>query len=149
MTAQLTRWHRLYETREDLNAAANEDLADADLVGHVTDGGRGLIRVWKDRNGLDRLVTQPEWVALVEQVRRERGPDDGTWPCQYPVPSRELPERLVAFLYRALRDGVGGPGAVEQVAIEVGPHLGTATKFTNAYLEGYARSLAAYLTETA
>ena len=65
-----------------------------------------------------------------------------TEPCQTHSDGSES-DRLVAFIYLMLRDHVH-PGDAEHVAmqlVEAGPY-----EFTNAHLEGYARSLASYLT---
>lgn len=89
-------------------------------------------------------------------------PRDGEWPCQTRTEARSLndkggppyqqmvgdvpvPERLVAALYRLLRDHVA-PGDMEQVLLDVGRHNPVeAVKFTNRHLEGLARAHAAYL----
>lgn len=72
-------------------------------------------------------------------------PEPGEWPCQQrPLTDAEVSPRLVAFLYRLLRDGASAPSDVEEHAIQAGlsdsmPH------FTNCHMELYARSLAAHL----
>lgn len=74
-----------------------------------------------------------------------RLPPDGEWPCHTtPLTDAQAPPRLVAFLYRLLRDGAAAPADVEEHAIQVGTHEAMPT-FTNTHLELYARSLAAYL----
>lgn len=67
------------------------------------------------------------------------------WPCQT-QPSEDLPEWLVAFLYRLLRDGATAPSDVEAHAIQACKHpIEGPLGYTNAHLEGYARSLATAL----
>lgn len=70
-------------------------------------------------------------------------PAPGDWPCQDDAAS--VPEPLVAFLYRVLRDGAGTPGEVEEHAIQALVKEGPVA-FTNPHLEWYARSLASALT---
>lgn len=73
-------------------------------------------------------------------------PDDGDWPCQQrPVTDAEADPRLVAFMYRLLRDGATCPGAVEEHAIQARKH-DAAPDYTNCHIELYARSLVASLT---
>jgi hypothetical protein len=69
-------------------------------------------------------------------------PDDGEWPCQSDG-MESPPPRLVALIYRLLRDEVH-PGDLEQVAIQIGEATDKTT-YTNPHLEAYARSLVAYL----
>lgn len=53
-------------------------------------------------------------------------------------------EELVAFLYVLLRDEVA-PGRIERIVIDHEKHPGP-YKFSNVYLEGYARELAGRIT---
>lgn len=62
----------------------------------------------------------------------------GHWPCQQ-VPRRDLPPRLVALMYRLLRDGAHGPGAVEEHLLNVGAH-DEDPDYTNVHLELLARA---------
>lgn len=77
-------------------------------------------------------------------------PKDGEWPCQFDPTSDtapDLPPRLVAFLYRLLRDGAAAPGDIENHAIQAtGAEDGHVT-YTNAHIEAYARSLAGFLVD--
>lgn len=75
-------------------------------------------------------------------------PGPAGWPCQAKVRTEHGHERLVAFMYRLLRDGASAPSDVEEHAIAVGVHEGTRpVHYTNAHLEAYARSLSNYLLE--
>lgn len=65
------------------------------------------------------------------------------WPCAT-APSDELPERLVATLYRLLRDHVA-PGDMEQVLLDIGKAGTDPVSYSNPHLEGLARALATYL----
>lgn len=65
------------------------------------------------------------------------------WPCQT-IPRSDLPPKLVAFLYRVLRDGASAPSDVEGHAIQAGRHTEDPA-YTNGHLEMYARALATYL----
>lgn len=72
-------------------------------------------------------------------------PAPGDWPCQTAPEPRS--ERLVAFLYVLLRDGMKAPGDVEQVAINVSASgHDERVEYTNPHLESYARALATRLT---
>lgn len=72
-------------------------------------------------------------------------PEPGQWPCQAKADYSH--ERLVAFLYRVIRDGASVPGEIEEHAIAVGVHSTSLAKveYTNPHIEGYARALAHYL----
>lgn len=63
------------------------------------------------------------------------------WPCQTES-KEELPPRLVATLYRLLRDYIQ-PGDLEQVMLDVHPVDDVA--YTNPHLEALARAHASYL----
>jgi hypothetical protein len=74
-------------------------------------------------------------------------PKKGDWPCQQkPVTDEQADPRLVAFMYRLLRDGAQAPGDVENHAIQARIHGDGWPEFTNCHLELYARSLVASLT---
>lgn len=75
-------------------------------------------------------------------------PEQGEWPCQRPPMEDPENERLVAFLYRLVRDGAKSPGDVEQHALAVRnyhPFTDGAVAYTNSHLEAYARSMASFL----
>lgn len=73
-------------------------------------------------------------------------PDPGEWPCQR-RPDPEVPPRLVAFIYRLLRDGPVAPGTIEQICIDLTSIDDDDTGYTNSHLERYARALATHLTD--
>lgn len=73
-------------------------------------------------------------------------PIPGEWPCQTP-PAPDVPPRLVALLYRLLRDGHVAPGDLEQVCIDIERIEADDTAYTNGHLEGYSRSIATFITD--
>jgi hypothetical protein len=70
-------------------------------------------------------------------------PPDGEWPCQM-TPRGDLPVRLVAFMYRLLRDGASGPGDVEGHLLQAGLH-DEDPRYTNCHLEMLARAHVTWL----
>lgn len=83
---------------------------------------------------------------IVERVApsESEGPE---FPCQWPQLKDEdgCPTRLLAFLYRVLRD-VGSPGDIEQILMDLRRYEpDDRITFCNSYLEGYARTAASYL----
>lgn len=83
--------------------------------------------------------------AVIEDAAKE-------WPCQTEAwidgPDLHDHERLVAFLYRLLRDGARSPGDVENHAIQVKDSRRGEVTYTNAHLRAYAASLASYLLQS-
>lgn len=81
-------------------------------------------------------------------AHRAMVPAKGEWPCQQrPVTDEQSDPRLVAFMYRILRDGARCPGDIENHAIQA--RLSGSREwpeFTNCHLEMLARSLVASLT---
>lgn len=93
----------------------------------------------------------PSNTSLPDPPPREEGgtaghiPVRGDWPCQQePVWHPERHPRLVAFMYRLLRDGAQAPGDVEQHAIQAGLS-DEYPIFTNPHLEQYALALVQHL----